>query len=64
MGKKSNHKHEYELIKIEDKQWYTHAKICKICGHVYTRLRINRTEEEEKECLEKLNSTNKEMTHP
>ncbi len=38
--KKSKHKHEYELIKSKEIGWYTHEKRCKICGHLYTRLRI------------------------
>jgi hypothetical protein len=43
--KKSNHKHEYELIEIKEKGWFTHAKTCEICGHVYTRLRIIKPED-------------------
>ncbi len=40
MPKKSNHKHEYELIELKEDSWYTHEQKCKICGHVYTRLRV------------------------
>lgn len=40
MGKKSNHKHEYVLVEIEEKQWFTHEKKCKLCGHVTNRIRI------------------------
>lgn len=38
MGKKSNHKHEYELIEIVE-GWFTHKKVCKICGHVNEKIR-------------------------
>lgn len=38
MGKKSNHKHDYETVEVED-IWFTHHVICKICGHVYNRIR-------------------------
>ncbi|WP_342423155.1 hypothetical protein [Paenibacillus sp. FSL E2-0178] len=44
-NKKSDHKHEYELIEIESDGWFTHAKTCKICGQVYTRLRIIKLED-------------------
>lgn len=40
MAKKSNHKHVYELKEIEKPEWFTHEKICKICGHVNDRIRI------------------------
>ncbi len=39
-SKKSDHKHEYELVKI-DHGWFTHEKKCKICGHVNNRLAIH-----------------------
>lgn len=42
--KKSNHKHEYELIEIKKDGWFTHEKTCKICGHVNNRLRIEQSE--------------------
>ncbi|UNY48773.1 hypothetical protein P9294_gp058 [Bacillus phage FADO] len=42
MGKKSNHKHDYELIEIKNDDWFTHKKKCKICGHVNNRIRINK----------------------
>ncbi|MFJ7982396.1 hypothetical protein ACIQ1D_19220 [Lysinibacillus xylanilyticus] len=40
--KKSDHKHEYELIELNenDRFWFTHEKVCKICGHVYGKVRI------------------------
>ena len=38
MGKKSNHKHDYETVKIED-GWFTHKIVCVICGHEYNRIR-------------------------
>lgn len=38
MAKKSNHKHEYELIEINE-GWFTHEKKCKICGHVNNKIR-------------------------
>ncbi|MDR6779451.1 hypothetical protein J2W98_003731 [Paenibacillus peoriae] len=55
--KKSNHKHEYELIEVKEGNWFTHEKRCKICGHLYTRLRVeweNQVESEFKECLESM----------
>ncbi len=39
--KKSDHKHEYELVEMETKQWFTHEKVCKICGHVSNKIRIS-----------------------
>jgi hypothetical protein len=45
MTKKSDHKHKYELIEIENDGWFTHAKTCGICGHVYTSLRIIKPED-------------------
>ncbi|WP_179280998.1 hypothetical protein [Paenibacillus sp. XY044] len=38
--KKSNHKHEYEMIEIKEDGWFTHEMTCKICGHVGNRYRI------------------------
>ncbi|MET3209724.1 UNVERIFIED_CONTAM: hypothetical protein ABIC26_002671 [Paenibacillus sp. PvR008] len=38
--KKSNHKHEYVLVEIERKGWFTHEKVCKHCGHINNRLRL------------------------
>ena len=40
MGKKSNHKHDYEFVEIKDNGWFTHEKKCKVCGHVNDRVRI------------------------
>lgn len=39
-SKKSNHKHDYELTESKEAFWYTHEQRCKICGHVYNRLRV------------------------
>ncbi|MBT2759926.1 hypothetical protein [Paenibacillus sp. ISL-20] len=41
MTKKSNHKHEYELVEIKQGGWFTHEKACKICGHLNSRLRVD-----------------------
>jgi hypothetical protein len=43
--KKSDHKHEYELIEKEPwaiKNWFNYKQVCKICGKVYTELYIER----------------------
>lgn len=43
--KKSNHKHEYELVEIEPwkiKRWFTHKEVCKICGKERNHLRIEK----------------------
>lgn len=43
--KKSNHKHEYELVEIESlaiKNWFTHIEVCKICGKERNQLRIEK----------------------
>lgn len=37
--KKSDHKHEYELVEMKEKAWFTHEKKCKICGHVNNKIR-------------------------
>ncbi|MGE6347918.1 hypothetical protein ACQKIY_25410 [Bacillus mycoides] len=37
--KKSDHKHDYELVKINNDGWFTHEKKCKICGHVNNKIR-------------------------
>lgn len=42
MAKKSDHKHEYELVEVKATGWFTHEKICKICGHVNNRIRIDK----------------------
>ncbi|SUA70249.1 Uncharacterised protein [Paenibacillus polymyxa] len=42
--KKSNHKHEYELLEVKEGNWFTHEKRCKICGHLNSRLKIEQTE--------------------
>ncbi|MGM1023526.1 MAG: hypothetical protein ACQEXV_24070 [Bacillota bacterium] len=41
MAEKSAHKHAYELVKIKEPNWFTHEKVCKICRHVYDRVRIS-----------------------
>lgn len=38
--KKSDHKHEYEWVKLKEIGWFTHEKACKICGHVNDRARL------------------------
>lgn len=40
MDRKSDHKHIYKLVEIENAQWFTHEKVCEICEKVFTRLRI------------------------
>jgi len=40
MSKKSDHKHNYELVEIKENEWFTHEKKCKICGHVNDKVRI------------------------
>lgn len=40
MTKKSDHKHEYELLEIPEESWFTHKLVCKICGHIGNRLTI------------------------
>lgn len=38
--KKSDHKHDYELVEMKEKRWFTHEKKCKICGHINNRIRV------------------------
>lgn len=40
MAKKSDHKHDYELVEIKEVSWFTHEKVCKLCGHVNDRVRV------------------------
>lgn len=39
--KKSDHKHNYTLRELKEPMWFTHEKICTICGHVNNQLRIS-----------------------
>lgn len=41
MTKKSDHKHEYKLVEILDVGWFTHKKVCKICGHINDKIRVS-----------------------
>lgn len=52
--KKSDHKHDYELVEIIPKaikNWFTHKKVCTICGKVYTELRIVNEENDHEDIL-------------
>jgi hypothetical protein len=43
--KKSDHKHEYEIIEKKEwvvTNWFTHIKVCKICGKVFNELYIEK----------------------
>lgn len=43
--KKSDHKHEYELVEVQPwsiKNWFTHIEVCKICGKERNQLRIEK----------------------
>lgn len=43
--KKSDHKHEYELVEKEElviKGWFNYKEVCKICGKVNNKFRIER----------------------
>lgn len=43
--KKSNHKHEYEIVEIKEwsiEGWFTHKKVCKICGKINSKLKIDK----------------------
>lgn len=43
--KKSDHKHEYELVEKEAltiKTWFNYTEVCKICGKINNELRIEK----------------------
>lgn len=45
MGKKSNHKHVYDYVELKEKAWFTHEKVCRICGHVNNLVRLETFED-------------------
>lgn len=36
-AKKSDHKHDYHIIKIKNPDWFTHKRVCKKCGKINNR---------------------------
>lgn len=44
--RKSNHKHKHKYImkKMEEAEWFTHKKVCIICGHINNRVRVEEGE--------------------